>query len=77
VQTSWIVAESRQAAEREAGDLVLSSARLHAEIGEILSSPAEFPIPRGRRILFKSVGMAIEDLVAARLVWEKRQANPR
>lgn len=69
-RTSWLVAESRQAAEREAGDVVLSGVRVLAEIGEILARPTEFAIPRDRRILFKSVGMAIEDLVAARLVWQ-------
>lgn len=69
MRSSWIVAESRAAAEREAGDIVLSGARVHAEIGEILAHPAQFPIPRSR-ILFKSVGMAIEDLVAGRLVWQ-------
>jgi thiomorpholine-carboxylate dehydrogenase len=73
VRTSWVVAESRQAAEREAGDLVLSGERVQAEIGEILAHPAQFPVPHGRRILFKSVGMAIEDLVAARLVWRAQQ----
>jgi thiomorpholine-carboxylate dehydrogenase len=71
VQTSFVVAESRQAAERESGDIILSGSRVQAEIGEVLSRPEEFPVPRGRRILFKSVGMAIEDLVAARLVWER------
>ncbi|HWG20382.1 MAG TPA: ornithine cyclodeaminase family protein [Terracidiphilus sp.] len=71
VQTSWVVAESRQGVEREAGDVVLSGARVEAEIGEILAAAA-FPVPRGRRILFKSVGMAIEDLVAARQVWKSR-----
>jgi thiomorpholine-carboxylate dehydrogenase len=70
VLSSWLVAESRQGVEREAGDIVLSGAKVQAEIGEILAAAA-FPIPRGRRILFKSVGMAIEDLVAARLVCEK------
>jgi len=73
VQTSWIVAESRNASEREAGDIVLSGARVQCEIGEILASPAAFSVPRGRRILFKSVGMAIEDLVAAHLVWQAMQ----
>ena len=76
VRGSWIVAESRQAAEREAGDLILSGVRVHAEIGEILVHPGHFPAPHGRRILFKSVGMAIEDLVAARLVWEKQAQRP-
>jgi thiomorpholine-carboxylate dehydrogenase len=75
VQTSFVVAESRQAAERESGDIVLSGSRVEAEIGQILSRPGEFPVPRGRRILFKSVGMAIEDLVAARLVWQAKQAR--
>ena len=70
--SSWIVAESRSAVEREAGDIVLSGARIQAEIGEILADPTSFPIPRGR-VLFKSVGMAIEDLVAARLVWQAMQ----
>jgi ornithine cyclodeaminase/alanine dehydrogenase-like protein (mu-crystallin family) len=77
LHTSFIVAESRQAAERESGDILLSRSRVQAEIGEILartqrgdSSPTA-----GGRMLFKSVGMAIEDLVAARLVWQARQAG--
>ena len=73
VNASWIVAESRAGVEREAGDIILSGAPVQAEIGEILARPAAFPIPRDRPILFKSVGMAIEDLVAARLVWQALQ----
>jgi thiomorpholine-carboxylate dehydrogenase len=76
VRSAWVVAESRAAAEREAGDLVLSGLKVQAEIGEILARPDEFPVPRSGRILFKSVGMAIEDLVAARLVWENRSSDP-
>jgi ornithine cyclodeaminase/alanine dehydrogenase-like protein (mu-crystallin family) len=68
-RTSWVVAESRASVERESGDILLSGAKVQAEIGEILANPA-YPVPRGNRILFKSVGMAIEDLVAARLVWQ-------
>ena len=73
VHSSWIVAESRAGVEREAGDIVLSGARVQAEIGKILDDSIAVPIPRHRRILFKSVGMAIEDLVAARLVWQALQ----
>ncbi len=73
---SWLVAESRQGVEREAGDVVLSGAMIDAEIGEILATPA-FPVPHNRRILFKSVGMAIEDLVAARIVWQHRSGQHR
>jgi thiomorpholine-carboxylate dehydrogenase len=71
LHSSHIVAESRLAAERESGDIVLSGSRVDAELGEILAQP-HVRAPQDRRILFKSVGMAIEDLVAARLVWQSR-----
>ncbi len=65
--TSTVVAESRSCAERESGDIRLSGARVQWEIGEILAATAKAP---GGRIVFKSVGMGIEDLTGARLVWE-------
>lgn len=68
MQTSFVVAESRSSVERESGDLRLSGAKVEAEIGEVLAGMNP-PIPRDRRVLFKSVGIAIEDLTAARLVW--------
>ena len=71
MQTSYLVAESRSCVERESGDVRFSGARVQAEIGEILADPKAAVIPPGR-VLFKSVGMAIEDLTAARLVWEGR-----
>jgi thiomorpholine-carboxylate dehydrogenase len=70
MQSSYVVAECRAAAEREAGDVRLSGMKVEAEIGEILAG--RVAAPSGRRIVFKSVGMAIEDLTAARLVWQAR-----
>jgi thiomorpholine-carboxylate dehydrogenase len=75
MQEACVVAESRQAVERESGDVLLSRARVEAEIGEILSG--KVAVPAGRRIVFKSVGMAIEDLIAARLVWQARTAKSK
>ncbi|HUH63887.1 MAG TPA: ornithine cyclodeaminase family protein [Terracidiphilus sp.] len=72
--SSYVVAESRSCAEREAGDVRFSGAKVQAEIGEILSGAA--PAPAGR-IVFKSVGMAIEDLTAARLVWQALAGAPK
>jgi thiomorpholine-carboxylate dehydrogenase len=72
--SSAVIAESRAAVEREAGDVRLSGTTIEAEIGEILDGTIN--APKGRRIVFKSVGMAIEDLTAARLVWEAREACP-
>jgi thiomorpholine-carboxylate dehydrogenase len=73
--SSYVVAESRSSVERESGDLLLSGATVQAEIGEILAYPGSVAVPRNRRIVFKSVGMAIEDLTAARLVWRARTAG--
>jgi thiomorpholine-carboxylate dehydrogenase len=50
--------------------VILSGAKVRAEIGEILADPSTAKIPRDQRIVFKSVGMAIEDITAARLVWQ-------
>ena len=72
--SSFVVAESQSAVESESGDVRLSGAKVGAEIGIILSGAVAAPV--GRRIVFKSVGMAIEDLTAARLVWQAIGANP-
>jgi ornithine cyclodeaminase/alanine dehydrogenase-like protein (mu-crystallin family) len=77
MRTSWLVAESRVAAERDSGDVKLSGTKVQAEIGQILADPSAFEIPRDGRILFKSVGMAIEDLAAARIVWKAYSSEPK
>lgn len=70
MHSSYIVAECKAAAERESGDIVLSGAKVDAEIGAIVSGTVQ--TPTGARVLFKSVGMAIEDLTTARIVWAER-----
>ncbi|MGD0912617.1 MAG: ornithine cyclodeaminase family protein [Terracidiphilus sp.] len=72
--SSTIVAESRQGSENESADVRLSGAQIYAEIGQVLSGSAQ--VPAGKRIVFKSLGMAIEDLTAARIVWQAREARP-
>jgi thiomorpholine-carboxylate dehydrogenase len=73
MRSSYVVAESRSCAERESGDVLLSGSTVQAEIGEILSG--SMAAPMGKRIVFKSVGMAIEDLIGARLVWQARSES--
>jgi ornithine cyclodeaminase/alanine dehydrogenase-like protein (mu-crystallin family) len=64
-----VVVESREAALREPGDILLSNAQVAAEIGELLQGAV---IDRmGRPVVFKSVGIAIEDIAAAKLVYDK------
>ena len=77
VMAATLIAESRQGVENESGDVLLSGAKVYAEIGEILSGAIR--LPPGRRV-FKSLGMAIEDLTGAVHVWNALQlaaASPR
>jgi len=64
-----VVADSREACGKESGDVILSGAEIHSEIGEILAGNAS--VDPGETTLFKSVGIATEDIFAARLVYEK------
>jgi ornithine cyclodeaminase/alanine dehydrogenase-like protein (mu-crystallin family) len=68
-----VVVESREAALKEAGDIVLAQAQVTAEIGELLNGA---PFDRGERpVVFKSVGIAVEDIAAAKLVFDKFSAR--
>jgi thiomorpholine-carboxylate dehydrogenase len=73
--SGYLIAESRQGSENESGDVILSGAKVQAEIGEMLSGAVP-PPPPGRTV-FKSLGMAIEDLTGAALVWQALRTNPR
>ena len=62
-----VVVDSRQAAFVESGDVLLSQAPVYAELGELLSGAKAKP-PAAITV-FKSLGIAVEDLAAARLVY--------
>jgi thiomorpholine-carboxylate dehydrogenase len=64
-----LVVDSREAAYAESGDVILSKASVHAEIGEILGGTRPAPAP-GATVIFKALGQAVEDAVAARLVYD-------
>jgi ornithine cyclodeaminase len=66
-----VIADSYQAAREESGDVILSGAKVSAEIGEILAGTRP-PPPAGATIIFKALGQAVEDAVAARLVYQKK-----
>jgi thiomorpholine-carboxylate dehydrogenase len=70
---SAVVVDSREAVLKESGDVILSKARIHAEVGEIFAGTR--PAPTAETTVFKSVGIAIEDLATARLVYEASRAR--
>ncbi|EDM17625.1 crystallin, mu, isoform CRA_a [Rattus norvegicus] len=60
--------DSREAALKESGDVLLSGADIFAELGEVVSGAK--PAYCEKTTVFKSLGMAVEDLVAAKLVYD-------
>ncbi len=61
-----VVVDSREAALKESGDVILTGAEIYAEVGEIFSGAR--PAPVSETTIFKSVGIAVEDIAAASLV---------
>jgi thiomorpholine-carboxylate dehydrogenase len=68
-----LMVDSREAALKESGDVILSGAPIHAEAGEIFAGTR--PAPVAATTIFKSVGLAIEDLATARLVYDAVRAR--
>ena len=63
-----VVVDSREAVLQEAGDVILSKAKIYAEIGEIFAGIKEAPV--SATTVFKSVGIAVEDIATAKLVYD-------
>lgn len=63
-----LVVDSREAALKESGDVILSHASIFAEAGEVFSGTKV--VDRSATTVFKSVGIAVEDIVTARLVYD-------
>ena len=59
--------DSREAALKESGDVILSGVKIYAELGEAMA--AKVPSRANETTIFKSLGMAVEDIAAALLVY--------
>jgi thiomorpholine-carboxylate dehydrogenase len=62
-----VFVDSREGAMKESGDVILSEARIYAELGEALAG--KIPERSNETTIFKSLGMAVEDIAAAMLVY--------
>ena len=62
-----IFVDSRAGALKESGDVILSCTKIYAELGEALAG--ELPTRATETTIFKSLGMAVEDIAAAMLVY--------
>jgi alanine dehydrogenase len=66
--------EQREAASRESGD-VIAGGNIFAEIGEVFGGKKAGRQSPGEITLFKSVGVAVEDLASAELVYRNALAG--
>jgi alanine dehydrogenase len=78
VARALLVVDSRAAAMQEAGDILLAiedgcidSGHLHAELGEVASGAKSGRQDARQITLFKSLGLAIEDVVSADLAYRR------
>jgi ornithine cyclodeaminase/alanine dehydrogenase-like protein (mu-crystallin family) len=71
--TNVVFVDSRDGAMQESGDIILSGAKIYAELGEALAGNVS---SRAKETtIFKSLGMAVEDIAAALLVYRSATAT--
>ncbi len=68
-----VIVDSREPALKESGDILLARASIYAELGELLAGAK--PMPEAEITVFKSLGLAVEDLAAAKLVLDALQKS--
>lgn len=64
-----LVVDSREASLKESGDVILSGAPIYAEAGEIFAGLKANP--HAETTIFKSGGLAVEDIVTAKLIVDR------
>ena len=67
-----VFVDSREAAMKESGDVILSGATIYGELGEALAG--KVPSRANETTIFKSLGMAVEDIAAALLVYRSAES---
>src|SRR5437762_8639673 len=65
-----VFVDSREGALKESGDVILSGTKIYAELGEALAN--KVPARANETTIFKSLGMAVEDIAAAVLVYRQK-----
>ncbi len=76
IAQSRLFLDSRQAAVQESGDIILGGFQDHivGELGEVIDGTLEGRRSDSEITVFKSLGLAVEDVAAARLVYDRALA---
>jgi ornithine cyclodeaminase len=82
VAAARLYVDSREGALAEAGDIVIpiregafGASHIVAELGDVFGGRAEGRRDANEITIFKSLGMAVEDVAAARLAFERAAAS--
>ncbi len=67
MQNGVVFVNSRKGALKESRDVIFSGAKIYAELGQALAD--KVPARANETTIFKSLGMAVEDIAAATLVY--------
>jgi ornithine cyclodeaminase/alanine dehydrogenase-like protein (mu-crystallin family) len=70
LERAQVYVDSREAAKKESGD-VIAAGRIFAEVGEVVSGAKPGRQSDEEVTLFKSLGLAVEDVATAELVYSK------
>lgn len=76
LQRARLYVDSRAAALIESGD-VIAAGQVFAELGEVITGTQRGRTSVDEITLFKSVGLAVEDVATAHLVYQKARAEQR
>ena len=68
MRKSVIFVDSHEAAMKESGDVILSGVKIYAELGETFAGKIDSRA--NQTTIFKSLGMAVEDITSALLVYQ-------
>jgi len=65
---SQVIVDTKEGALKESGDIIHSNAEILGEIGDVISG--KLAVDKSKQRVFKSLGMALEDGIAAKIVLE-------
>ncbi|KAK6171586.1 hypothetical protein SNE40_019742 [Patella caerulea] len=71
MQAAVVYVDSKDAAVKESGDIIMSKAEIYGELGEMILGVKE--AKRDQLTVFKSLGLAIQDAVAAKMVLDRTE----
>jgi thiomorpholine-carboxylate dehydrogenase len=70
-----VIVDSREGTLADSGNIRRFNAEIYAELGEVLAGAR--PVNRDATVVFDSIGIACQDLAAAKLVYDKLEAQPK